>query len=69
MMIKTEIVDDRCPICRKRGQMMHSDKLVRQLALHQQWSARKPRAVCADCYGVLIAYRFVVLQDAKEDER
>ena len=65
-MTKVQVVDDRCPICRKRSQIMHSDKLVRQLAEHQQWSVRKPRAVCQDCYSVLFAYRFVVLQDAEE---
>ena len=58
---------DRCPICRKRSQIMHCDKLVRDLAEHLQWKASKPRAVCSDCYSILVGYRFVVLQDAKED--
>jgi hypothetical protein len=61
-------VSDRCPICHKRGQMMHTDKLVRALGVHMGWNKRKqPLAVCQPCHSVLFAHRFLVLQEAARE--
>ena len=63
-MTDTATEGDRCPICRRRGRQMHTDKLVRALGVHQEWDKlERPLAVCSPCYSVLVGFRFVVLQD------
>jgi hypothetical protein len=49
---------NRCPLCRRKTQVLHANKLIRELARVADWTES---AVCIDCYDVLDAYRRIAL--------
>jgi len=50
----------KCPMCRKKAFALHTDKLVRALALKVKWNET---GVCIDCYDVLAAHRLLAFED------
>lgn len=64
----TKTVDDRCPICRKPSQILHTSVMVRDLGMRLGWDRlRQPLAVCVDCYAVLDAHKLVLERQAKKE--
>jgi hypothetical protein len=49
-----------CPMCRQKAFALHTDKLVRALALEVKWPES---GVCLDCYNVLAAHRLLAFED------
>lgn len=59
---------DKCPICANRGVIMHTSALVRALGMRLGWGeAKKPLAVCVDCYDLLATYRQIVKAEIKPE--
>jgi hypothetical protein len=59
---------NKCPMCRRKSQVLHTSQRVRALAQKVGWES----GVCVDCYDALEAFRAIVLAEpVKEsaDER
>jgi hypothetical protein len=48
----------KCPMCRRKTDVLHSSALVRALAQEVKW---QESGVCIDCYDVLAAHRVLAV--------